>query len=503
MPDVAQAHPLARSASGGVKIVCTLGPRSSSREVLRRMVRAGMDVARINFSHGSHAEHAERVAGLREVAESEGRAVAVLQDLRGPKIRIGDMADGTLLEREAPFALQRGVGTGGTAGAFVDDALFFEEVRPRDHLLLADGLVELAVESVTPERVSCRVVAGGPLASRKGVNVPRGLPRRPALEAKDLDDLAFGLRMGVDYVGVSYVRNADDVALVRAEIARLGADTPIVAKIETAAAIANLDAILDAADAVMLARGDLALETPYERVPMEQKRILEAANRRGRPVITATQMLVSMVHEPRPTRAEVNDVANAVLDGTDAVMLSEETAVGDDPPRVVEVMARIVRATEGHDAVVREAAGLPQELHPLAAVATAAARIARELGARAVITWSSGGLAARLLSRARPAAPIIALTPSIEAARRLAIVRDVTAVPSDGDAVRPSRVQRALGVGPGDTGPVVVFGHSLDDAGHRLAWIRVARLEEPSGWVRDPGAREPARPGPHSLQGDR
>lgn len=489
----ASRHPLARSACGGVKIVCTLGPASSEREVLRRMVRAGMDLARLNFSHGSHAEHAERMALLREVAEAEGRPVAVLQDLRGPKIRIGEMAPETLLESEAPFVLQRGAGVGGSAGAFVDDALFFEEVRPGDPLLLADGDVELAVEAVDPDRVVCRVVVGGPLASRKGVNVPRGLLRRPVLEEKDLADLAFGVRLGVDYVCVSYVRSAGDLAGVRAEIARLGADTPVVAKIETAAAIANLEAILDEADAVMLARGDLALETPFERVPMEQKRILEAANRRGRPVITATQMLVSMVRAPRPTRAEVNDVANAVLDGTDAVMLSEESAIGDDPARVVATMARIVQAAETeHDVAVREEEGLPEDLRPLAVVATAAARIARSIGARAVIAWSQGGLAARLLSRARPGVPIIAPTPSPKTARRLAIVRDVTAVASDGGVVRPSRVRRALGVAASEIGPVVVFGHAQDDAGHRLAWTRVARLEEPSGWVRDPGSRAPA-----------
>jgi len=484
---------LSLSSSGGVKIVCTLGPRSSERDVLRRMVHAGMDVARLNFSHGSHAEHAERITLLREIGESEGRAVAVLQDLQGPKVRIGEMAPDTVLEREAPFALRRGDERGDARGAFVDDALFFEEVRPADHLLLADGLVELAVESVTPESVACRVVVGGPLASRKGVNVPRGLLRRPVLEAKDLADLAFGLRLGVDLVGVSYVRNAEDIARVRAEITRLGSDAPIVAKIETAAAIANFDAILESADCVMLARGDLALETPFERVPMEQKRILEAANRRGRPVITATQMLVSMVHEPRPTRAEVNDVANAVLDGTDAVMLSEETAIGDDPARVVETMARIVNATERARAVpVRDAEGLPEDLHPIGVVAAAAARIARELGACAVIAWSQGGLAARMLSRARPGVPILAPTPSPKTARRLAIVRDVTAVPSDGGVVRASRVRRALGAASDATGPVVVFGHFQDDAGHRLAWTRVARLEEPSGWLRDPGAKPPA-----------
>ena len=270
---------------------------------------------------------------VREIARDEGRYVALLQDLQGPKVRIGTMTPGSVLERGSSFALLRGAGTGDRTCAFIDDAFFFDEVRVDDRLLLADGLSELRVLAADADRSRCEVIAGGPLSSGKGINVPSGLLERPILDADDEANLAFGARIGVDYVGVSFVRTADDVQTVRRALAALHHDATIVAKIETGPAIENMASILEATDAVMLARGDLALETPFERVPMLQKRILEASRRCGRPVITATQMLVSMVNEPHPTRAEVNDVANAVLDGTDAVMLSEETAVGFDRAR--------------------------------------------------------------------------------------------------------------------------------------------------------------------------
>lgn len=476
----------------GTKIVCTLGPQSTAPDVLRAMIRAGMSVARLNFSHASHDEHAARADLVREIAREEGRAVALLQDLKGPKVRIGPMAPETVLARGAHFDLVRGPGGGDTTHAFVDDALFFEEVRADDRLLLADGLVELQVLEAGADRARCEVLAGGPLSSGKGINVPRGLLKRPVIGDRDRADLAFGARIGVDYVGVSYVRNAADLAAVRAVLSEHDATSPLVAKIETGPAIENLESILDATDAVMLARGDLALETPFERVPMLQKRILAAARRRGRPVITATQMLLSMIEEPHPTRAEVNDVANAVLDGTDAVMLSEETAVGVDPVHVVATMARIVSYTEScREEAVRDAEGLSAELRDVGVVAAAAVRIARELDAVGLLAWSQGGLAARLLSRASAGRPIVAPTPSEETARRLALVRDVTPVLAPGGIVHPGRVIAALGPRAQEGGTVVVFGHALDDAGQRLAWTRIARIEEPSGWMHDPGRRLP------------
>ena len=471
----------------GVKIVCTLGPATSSAEAIGALVRAGMNVARLNFSHGRFEEHAERASLVRAAAQAEGRPVALLQDLRGPKVRIGAVEPETVLVTGSDFALLPGVGTGSASRAYVDDALFFEEVRAEDHLLLADGAIQLEVLSVASDGARCRVAGGGPISSGKGVNVPRGLLRRPVLGEADIEALGFGTRIGVDLVGVSYVRSAEDLKAVRKALREMDASTPLVAKIETAAAIANLDAILEATDAVLVARGDLSLETPFERVPMEQKRIIEAARRRGRPVITATQMLMSMVREPFPTRAEVNDVANAVLDGTDAVMLSEETAVGAHPARAVEIMARIVAYTEeSKTPPLRGAEGLSADLRELGVGAEAAARTARELRARAVIAWSRGGLAARLLSRASPGIPIVAPTPSGTTARMLALVRDVTPIEVTGSVVDPAAVRRVLGALPHDEGNVVVFGHELDGSGRRMAWMRVARLDEPTGWVRDP-----------------
>jgi len=461
------------------------------------MLRAGLDVARLNFSHGSHAEHAGRARLLRDLAAEMGRPIALLQDLQGPKLRIGPMVPEARLEAEAGFELVGGAGTGDARRAFVDDALFFEEAEEGDRLLLADGVIELLVEAHAGDRVSCRVLSGGVLASRKGLNLPRGLLRRPILSDADRADLAFGVEMGVDMVAVSYVRSADDLRTVRRALRALDAATPLVAKIETAAAIANLDEILESTDAVMLARGDLALETPFERVPMEQKRILRAARRRGRPVITATQLLASMVSEPRPTRAEVNDVANAVLDGTDAVMLSEESAIGAHPAHVVSTMARIIRATEcdGPDEIL-DAEGLSPELHALGVVAESAARTARGIGARAIIAWTRGGLAARLLSRASRRLPIIAPARTSEAARLLGAVRGVIPVPARDGELDPAVVRGLLGIDEPEDAPLVLLGHDVGPHGLRIPWMRVAHLDETASWCRDPSSAAPPAPAP-------
>lgn len=471
----------------GVKIVCTLGPASSDEASLGALIEAGLDVARLNFSHGSHAEHAARARMLRRLATDAGRSVALLQDLQGPKVRIGAMAQGARLVAEACFELQRGAGTGDARRAFLDDPLFFEEVQPGDRLLLADGTIELLAERCDGDRLSCRVLSGGVLTSRKGVNLPRGLLRRPALSDADRADLAFGVEIGVDLVAVSYVRSAEDLRSVRRALGEQGVATPLVAKIETAAAIANLEEILEATDAVMLARGDLALETPFERVPMEQKRILLAARRRGRPVITATQLLASMVSEPRPTRAEVNDVANAVLDGTDAVMLSEETAVGAHPARAAETMARIIVATE-QDAPdeIRGAEGLPPEIYALGVVAESAAWTARAIGARAIVAWTRGGLGARLASRASRRLPILAPARTREAARLLGTVRAVTPIPALDGSIDPGVVRALLGAGENEDAPLVLLGHDVGPLGRPIPWMRVAHLDEPAAWCRDP-----------------
>lgn len=329
------------------KIVCTIGPATSSRPRLRALLEAGMNVARLNFSHGEPAEHVAVIADVRALGRELDVPVAVLQDLAGPKVRVGALPGGGVdLEPGGRFTLTTRPDEGSRERASVSYAGLPGAVRTGDTLLLADGAVALRVDRVTGEDVECEVVVGGRLGSRKGVNVPSGLPGLPILGDKDLRDLRVGLEQGVDYVGLSFVRSANDVQAARDHMERLGGRAPVIAKIETRAALDRFDEILAAADGIMIARGDLGIETPYARVPIVQKRLIAEANRRAKPVITATQMLFSMVSSPQPTRAEVADVANAVLDGSDAVMLSEETAIGNHPVRAVEVMAEIVRETE-------------------------------------------------------------------------------------------------------------------------------------------------------------
>src|SRR5882672_2883765 len=336
-----------RMRARAVHIVCTIGPASRSPEVLRGLVDAGMNVARINFAHGTEPEHRESVGLIRAASGEAGRPVAILQDLAGPKIRLGELVPATVnLETGARIALACGAQKGDATHLPVPDDYLAAEARPGAPILLGDGAVELEIEEVDGAEIQCRVVVGGTVSSGKGVNAPGAVSARPILAERDVRDLELGADLGVDLVGVSYVRTEEDVSTVRRALKRLGRPSGLVAKIETKLALENLDAILARSDAVMIARGDLSLEIPFERVPIEQKRIVQAAIRAGRPAITATQMLQSMVSAKRPTRAEITDVANAVLDGTDAVMLSDETAVGVDPVRVCRAMCRIIEATE-------------------------------------------------------------------------------------------------------------------------------------------------------------
>ncbi|TFG54709.1 MAG: pyruvate kinase, partial [Candidatus Aminicenantes bacterium] len=309
------------------KIVCTIGPASRSPRILKKLIQAGMNVARLNFSHGTHSEHLIVLRLIRGLSRELDRPVAVLQDLAGPKIRVGKIAAGTIsLKPGALFTLTSRRVPGGTGQVSISYPHLPAEVRPGDALLLSDGALELVVLKTSTRDIVCRVVVGGPLVSHKGINLPSRSIKAPSLTRKDKVDLAFGIRHGVDYVALSFVRGAGDIAAARRFIQKRGADIPLVAKIEKHEALDHIDEIISAADAVMVARGDLGVETPLENIPQVQKMLIQKANRSGKPVITATQMLRSMVDGPRPTRAEVTDVANAVLDGTDAVMLSEETA---------------------------------------------------------------------------------------------------------------------------------------------------------------------------------
>ena len=409
------------------KIVCTIGPATSSETDLRALIEAGMNVARLNFAHGDHAQHGAVLARIRALAERLDAPVAVLQDLAGPKVRIGTVPDGSItLEAGQRFVLTSDPVEGSTARVSVSYANLPREVQVDDGLLLADGTIQLRVERVTEVDIHCRVLVGGRLGSRKGVNVPSGLFGLPILSEKDLHDLRFGLEQGVDYVGLSFVRSVEDVHAARAHIEALGGHVPVIAKIETQAALDHFDAIADLADGIMIARGDLSLETPFARVPVVQKQLIAKANRRAKPVITATQMLYSMVSSPQPTRAEVADVANAILDGSDAVMLSEETAVGEHPVRAVEVMVAIARETESDvlpDALALRAMELP--LNGEEAVVQAACHLGARLRSDVIVTITATGETARFAAKCRTRQPILALTSDRETYRRLALVRGV------------------------------------------------------------------------------
>ncbi|MGH7414967.1 MAG: pyruvate kinase, partial [Candidatus Rokuibacteriota bacterium] len=397
------------------KIVCTIGPASRSTETLEQMIRAGMDVARLNFSHGTPAEHLEVITAVRRIAERLGRPVAILQDLAGLKIRIGEMASGAVtLEAGAPFTLTTRQVLGSRREASVPYSRLTGDVRPGDTVLLSDGDLELEVIGTTEEDVHCRVITGGTLASRKGVDLPARSLTGPTFTDKDRDDLAFGLRYGVDYVALSFVRTAADVLEARKAIRDHGSTVPLIAKIETAHALTHIDEIIDSVDGVMVARGDLGVAIPLATVPRLQKLLIGKANRAGKPVITATHMLRSMQDHPRPTRAEVTDVANAVLDGTDAVMLSEETAIGRFPVEAVTMMAAIAADAESSfpfEAWVRRfptGGPLPE------AVARAACTMAADIGAAAIVTCTQSGGTARRVAQCRPRSPILAPTPHAE-----------------------------------------------------------------------------------------
>src|SRR5579884_965152 len=403
------------------KIVATLGPATSTAERIEALLRAGVDVVRLNFSHGDHAEHAALHASVRARASALGRPVAIMQDLQGPKIRVGaleggrpiSLADGAELTITAEPGVVGRPGLVSTTYAHLP-----EDVRPGDRVLLDDGLLELRVVATEPPLVQTVVVHGGLLGEHKGINLP-GVPiSAPALTDKDRADLAFGLGLGVDYVALSFVRRASEVVAARALLRDHSADVPLVVKLEKPEAIAQLDAIIRAADVVMVARGDLAVELSPEQVPPLQKQIIRKANAAGKPVITATQMLQSMIDQPRPTRAEASDVANAVFDGSDAVMLSGETAVGAYPVAAVAEMDRIARAAEAVVAPRPPLGGSRGRTHALVGAACA---LAAEVAARAVVVYTRSGHTARLVSEFRPPMPIYAFTATEATYRRLAL----------------------------------------------------------------------------------
>ena len=403
------------------KIVCTLGPSSSSRESLRSLVEAGLDVARINFSHGTHDQHAATIALVREVASAMGRPVAILGDLQGPRIRIGalsqprDLTDGSDV-----MLVPEGEETRADEVPVTYENLA-HDVHVGDRILINDGLLELVVLDVTGRRVTARVLHGGLLTSHKGINLPGVQVSAPSITDKDREDAVFAVSQDLEYLALSFVRRAEDIAELRTLIP---ASMLVVAKIEKDSALENIESIIVASDAVMVARGDLGVELPFEEVPYAQKRIIALCNRFGRPVITATQMLESMITNPRPTRAEASDVANAILDGTDAVMLSAETAAGQYPRLAVEAMTRIIHEIEGkpqqwrRDSQRQTDTAMSTEF----AIAAAGSAAVTMLNAPALIVFTKSGFSARVVASHRSSVPILVLTDIPRTFRQLALV---------------------------------------------------------------------------------
>jgi pyruvate kinase len=382
-----------------------------------------MDVARLNFSHGSHADHAQSIALIRAAAMKHEKPVAILADLQGPKIRTGPLAGGSpvLLRAGQRFVITTARVLGDSTRVSTVFRPLPREVHNGDRILLSDGLIELRVEQVRGQEVICQVVNGGALGEHKGINLPGIQLRVPALTPKDRLDLLFALKHGANYIAVSFVRRPEDVVLAKSLIRRAGKDTPVIAKLEKPEAIENIDGILRVADGVMVARGDLGVEMNPERVPVVQKMIINRARQARRPVITATQMLESMTENPRPTRAEASDVANAIFDGSDAVMLSAETASGKYPVESVSMMARIIEDAEANIAEFPRPA--PQEKLKVAeTVAELVCHASRELHMKLIAVFTHSGFTARLVSRYRPLVPIIAFSPEADTRRRMALV---------------------------------------------------------------------------------
>ena len=418
------------------KIVATVGPACESEEKLREVLLAGVDVVRLNFSHGSHEEHRRRIELIRKLSSEFKKAVSILQDLQGPKMRVGNLPKEGINLVEGEVVLLTAASMNPPAG--VNHVIPMEvpelarSVREGNRVLLDDGRLELQVVSSSEDAVKATVKLGGKLTSHKGVNLPGAKILIPGFTEKDKEDLAFGLEQEVDYVAISFVRSADDINVVRKAISELRperSDTRLIAKLERPEAIADLDAILDVADGVMVARGDLGVETSPQTVPIMQKLIIEAANKKSRQVITATQMLESMISNPRPTRAEASDVANAVFDGSDAVMLSGETASGQYPVEAVRMMDAIIQEAEAHDIEWGHCHPTPDpiSMHDDSySLARAAKELAQDTDVSCIAVFTRGGHTARVMSKTRPHVPVLAFTPDKRTYQRLGLYWGIT-----------------------------------------------------------------------------
>ena len=397
------------------KLVCTIGPASGSPAIIEELLMTGMNVARLNFSHGTHEEHAAYIKAIRRASSKLNIPVAILQDISGPKIRTGRLKNKEVqLKEGGSFTLTTKKLLGDERNASVNLPELAENVKKGDIIFLDDGAIKLEVVRVTAIEVKCQVIVGGILGWEKGVNIPGVNLKIPSITGKDFKDILFGLKHEVDFIALSFVRKADDVLRVRRFLKKKGADVPIIAKIEKWEAWEHLDKILAVSDGLMVARGDLGIEVPIEKVPLIQKEIIKKCNRAGKPVITATQMLQSMINSPQPTRAEVTDIANSIFDGTDAIMLSGETAIGRYPVEAAQVMLKIALTTEASLPYGKMLLDKGANLVPLTddAISYAACHTAHQLGAAAIVAFTSSGSTARRVSKYRPGIPIMAATPN-------------------------------------------------------------------------------------------
>ncbi|EHQ89946.1 pyruvate kinase [Desulfosporosinus youngiae] len=403
------------------KIVCTIGPASESKEKVQALLAAGMDVARLNFSHGTHAEHAQRIAILREEAARIGKPLGILLDTKGPEVRTGIVPEaGVVLENGSEFVLDTDLKTiGNQRRVGITYTNLWTKVKAGSHILIDDGQLDLEVTSVAKEMIHTIVRNGGILKSQKGVNTPNALIDLPAVTERDIDDIRFGISQGIDFIAASFTRKALNILDVRRVVEEMGADVHIIAKIESQEGLNNLDDILEVADGLMVARGDLGVEIPVEEVPIRQKEMIRKCNLLGKPVIVATQMLDSMIRQPRPTRAEASDVANAILDGTDAIMLSGETAAGLYPIEAVKMMDKLAKRTE--KTCANNQSSRNSQLNVAEAISFASYTIAKDLQAAAILTPTHSGLTARMISKYRPLAMIVAATPFEATARKLSL----------------------------------------------------------------------------------
>ena len=413
-----------------------MGPRTMDKIILKELIAGGMNVARFNFSHGSYEEHAERIALVRQVSEQLGIPVALMLDTKGPEIRTGLLKDGkkVSLEQGKEFTLYTEEREGDETGCSITYQQLVYDVRKGDTILIDDGLIGLEVQRVSADKIECIIKNGGELGERKGVNVPNVKIHLPGVTQKDREDILFGIEQGVDYIAASFVRNSDCIMDIREILEdNHGRDIGIIAKIENAEGVENIDEILDAADVIMVARGDLGVEIPADQVPHIQKKIIHKCNRKCKPVVTATQMLDSMIRNPRPTRAEAGDVANAIYDGSDAIMLSGETAMGKYPVEAVRMMAKIAETTEAHlDYSNLQKLNKKQRKKDISmAVGFASVSTAEILKASCLVVPTMTGYTARMISSLRPKTPIYAISPSEQAVRRMQLYWGVYAMPGE------------------------------------------------------------------------